>query len=177
MVTQIPLSCLPLDSTRWAELDHAYGKAHDIPALLSELEAFRSSLDDNGPWHSLWSALAHQGDVYAATFAAVPHVVRTFASAPSRADFSFLQFTAVVEAWRQRKRVEVPDDLCVDYFAALATLPYLVAVATDKDWDSNFLTCALAAIAAARGYGAVAEAALELTPEVASDFLNWFRSR
>lgn len=177
MATQGSLRCLPLDSPRWAELDHAYGKAHDIPALLSQLETLPSLLDGAGPWHSLWSALAHQGDVYAATFAAVPHVVRVLASAPGRADFSYIQFPAVVEAWRQRKQIEVPDDLCVDYFAALATLPRLVALATGKDWDSNFLTCALAAIAAAKGYGTVAEAVQELTPDVAQDFLDWFHSR
>lgn len=94
-----------------------------------------------------------------------------------KADFSYFQFPAVVEAWRQQKGVQVPEDLRVDYFAALAALPRLVALAADKDWDGGFLACALAAIAAAKGYGAVAEAALELTPDVAPEFLDWFYSR
>ncbi|CBJ41106.1 conserved hypothethical protein (plasmid) [Ralstonia solanacearum CMR15] len=168
---------MPLNSARWTELDHAYGKAHDTPTLLAQLEELPSSLDGAEPWHSLWSALAHQGDVYPASFAAVPHVVRTLATAPSKADFSYFQFPTVVEISRQQKDILVPDDLRTDYFAALAALPRLVAVAADKDWDGGFLSCALAAIAAAKGYGAVAEAALELSPDVAPEFLDWFYER
>ena len=111
MTASLSTTCLPLDSPRWAELDHAYGKAHDTPALLAQLEAFPSSLDNAEPWYSLWSSLAHQGDVYPASFAAVPHVVRALAIAPLRADFAYFQFPAVVEAWRQRKGVQVPEDL------------------------------------------------------------------
>ncbi|MFX8207315.1 hypothetical protein ABTL06_19085, partial [Acinetobacter baumannii] len=93
--------------------------------LLAQLEAFPSSLDNAEPWYSLWSSLAHQGDVYPASFAAVPHVVRALAIAPLRADFAYFQFPAVVEAWRQRKGVQVPEDLHANYFAALAALPRL----------------------------------------------------
>lgn len=177
MAAAFPINCLPLDSSRWTELDHAYGKAGDTPALLEQLGAFPSSLNNAEPWYSLWSSLAHQGDVYPASFAAVPHVVRTLSNAPLKADFSYFQFPAVVEAWRQQKGVQVPEDLRVDYFAALAALPRLVALAADRDWDGGFLACALAAISAAKGYGAVAEAALELTPDVAPEFLDWFYSR
>ncbi|HEX3912895.1 MAG TPA: hypothetical protein VHW71_05265 [Steroidobacteraceae bacterium] len=66
---------LPLDSPQWAELSHAYGAAGDIPQLLKQLTNFRRATVDKEPWFSLWSALAHQGDVYSASFAAVPHVV------------------------------------------------------------------------------------------------------
>ena len=177
MTASLSTTCLPLDSPRWAELDHAYWKAHDTPALLAQLEAFPSSLYNAEPWYSLWSSLAHQGDVYPASFAAVPHVVRALAIAPLRADFAYFQFPAVVEAWRQRKGVQVPEDLHANYFAALAALPRLVAAAADKEWDGGFLSCALAAIAAAKGNGAVAEAALELSPDVAPEFLDWFYSR
>ncbi|MEF9387574.1 hypothetical protein V4890_18380 [Ralstonia solanacearum species complex bacterium KE056] len=177
MTSALAIHGLPLNSPRWAELDHAYGKAHDTPTLLAQLEALPSSHGGAEPWHSLWSALAHQGDVYSASFAAVPHVVRALATAPSKADSSYLQFPAVIEISRQQKDVLVPDDLRADYFAALAALPRLVAAAADKDWDGGFLSCALAAIAAAKGYGAVAEAALELAPDVAPEFLDWFYSR
>jgi hypothetical protein len=78
------------------------------------------------PWFTLWSALAHQGDVY---------------------------------------------------FAALAQLPSLVATAGPKEWDEHFLVCALSAIAAAKGFPTVAEAAQELTPRVAAEFLEWLLAR
>jgi hypothetical protein len=96
---------------------------------------------------------------------------------PSTADSSYFQLPAVVEAWRQQKGVEVPDDLRTNYFAALAALPSLVAQAADRKWDSVFLACALSALAAAKGFGNVAEAVLEMTPDVADEFMEWFFSR
>lgn len=66
---------LNLDSPKWSELDHAYGKASDIPDLLRQLETIPNPDDNSEPWLSLWSSLAHQGDIYSASFAAVPHIV------------------------------------------------------------------------------------------------------
>ena len=172
MTTDLDLPCLPLDSPRWHELDHAYGKAADIPVLLRQLASLPPSGPDDEPWFSLWSALTHQGDVYAASFAAVPHVVRAFALAPDRAGAAYLQFPAWVEICRKRQSVTVPPDLHGAYATALAALPHLVAAAAVRTWDDEFLACALAALAAVKGSADVAEAALELTPDVASDFLG-----
>jgi hypothetical protein len=176
-MTEPDLPCLPLDSPRWSELDHAYGKAAGIPALLRQLESFPPLGPDDEPWFSLWSALAHQGDVYPASFAAVPHVVRALAMAPDRAGAVYLQFPAWVEICRKRQDVPVPPDLRDAYAAALAALPRLVAATAVRAWDDEFLACALAALAAVKGSGDVAEAALELTPEVAGDFLAWLEDR
>jgi hypothetical protein len=110
-------------------------------------------------------------------FAAVPHVIRALSIAPARAHLSFFQFPAWVELCRRKKQVPIPSDLDEYYFAALAQLPSLVAAAGPNEWDENFLACALAAIAAAKGFPAVAEAVQELTPLVAAEFLEWFRAR
>jgi len=177
MTSASDLPCLPLDSSRWGELEHAYGYASDIPDLLRKLDSVPSAVGDQEPWFSLWSALAHQNDVYSASFAAVPHVVRALASAPLTADSTYFQFPAVVEAWRHEKQTPVPEDLQVAYFAALAALPGLVAQASAREWDGDFLACALSAVAAAKGFGNVAAAVLELTPEVADEFTEWFYSR
>jgi hypothetical protein len=177
MATALDLPYLPLDSSRWSELEHAYGKASDIPDLLRKLDTVPSSDDNREPWLSLWSALAHQNDVYTASFAAVPHVVRALATSPLTADASYFQFPAVVETWRQEKRLPIPEDLKAAYSAALAALPSLVAQAAARDWDGDFLACALSAVAAAKGFGTVAKAVLEMTPEVANEFVEWFDSR
>jgi hypothetical protein len=174
-IREIP--CLSLDSPRWGELEHAYGRASDIPALLRQLETLPSSADDQEPWFSLWSALAHQNGVFSASFAAVPHVVRTLATSPSTADFAYFQFPAVVEACRQQRAVAIPGDLRANYFTAMAALPSLVALAAERPWDEGFLACALAAVAAAKGFGSGAGAVLELTPQVAAEFKQWFFSR
>jgi hypothetical protein len=163
---------LSLDSPRWSELWHAYGAATDIPDLLRQLEFFPPS-NDKEPWYPLWSALAHQGDVYPASFAAVPHVVHAFASDPCRANSSYFNFPGWVEICRKKKGISVPNDLHHDYFAALARLPLLIASAAAREWSSDDLCCALSTIAAVKGDAGVAEAALELTPEVAQRFMRW----
>jgi hypothetical protein len=168
---------LSLDDRRWAELRHAYGAAGDIPALLRQLEQLPPSKNKAEPWFTLWSSLAHQGDVYSASFAAVPYVVNALASAPTRADHSYFQFPAWVEICRLKNNVEIPPDLRSAYFEALAQLPSLVAQASSRPWEPSLLACALAAVAAAKGEPGVAEAALELTPDVAREFLEWFFDR
>jgi hypothetical protein len=165
---------LSLDSPRWAELQHAYGAASDTPDLLRKLATLPDSDGEREPWFSLWSSLAHQGDVYSASFAAVPHIVRALSSAPSFASATYFHFPAWVEVCRNNRGVTIPPDLEVSYFAALSKLPSLVAAAAVRPWDSDFTACALAAIASAKGNAKVAEAVMELSPEVAETFLEWF---
>jgi len=169
---------LSLQSARWFELQHAYGSAADIPALLGRLCELPKSGGEAEPWFTLWSALAHQGDVYSASFAAVPHVVAALAAAPARADASYFQFPAWVEICRAKKDTEVPEDLRTSYFEALARLPGLVAQAANEPWEPGFAACALSAVAAAKGHHAVAEAVLEMAaPEVAEEFTKWLCSQ
>src|SRR5882762_7704275 len=119
------------DVSRWSALSHAYGPATDTPGLLQQLSSLPSSGGRAEPWFTLWSALAHQGDVYSASFAAVPHVVEALATNPSEADQSFFQFPAWVEICRAKSRIEVPEDLKQSYFESLALLPGLVAQASN----------------------------------------------
>ena len=168
---------LNLDSPRWSELQHAYGSASDTPSLLRHLCNLPDSGGQNQPWFDLWSSLAHQGDVYSASFAAVPHVVHAIASDPTKVDFGYFHFPAWIETCRLKNGVAIPDDLSAAYFAALKELPSLVAAAAARDWDGNFLACAMAALAASKGFGTVAEAALELDPETAEAFMEWHYNR
>ena len=165
---------IPLDSPRWSELQHAYGSAADIPPLLRQLESFPSSAGDSEPWFSLWSALCHQDDVYTASFAAVPHIIRVLASDPMRADFSSFQLPACIEIARARDEFHIPADLRQPYIEALQQLPVLVGAAASRQWDESLLVCALSAIAAAKGFPSVAKAALELNAKTAEDFMEWF---
>jgi len=166
---------IALDSPRWSELRHAYGAAEDIPPLLRQLEAFPPHISyDEEPWYTLWSALCHQGDVYSASFAAVPHVVRVLATDPLRAQACFFQLPAQIEICRRNKDVSIAADLRGPYFAALSQLPGLAGAASAREWDSDFLCCVLSAVAAAKGFPSVAEAAQELSPEIASQFMEWF---
>ena len=169
---------LNLESSRWSELEHAYGQASDIPPLLRQLHDLPPSAGESEPWFTLWSALAHQGDVYSASFAAVPHVIAALASAPARADASFFHFPAWVEICRAKLEKPIPPDLADGYFAALQRLPALVAEAASGRTDPDFAACATAAIAATLGQHAMAEVILEMsTPGLALEVLEWLDDR
>lgn len=169
---------LPLDSARWRELEHAYGVAEDTPDLLRQLESqAEEESADAEPWFTLWNSLCHQGDVYDASFAAVPHVLRIAEAHPDLFSSSFLQFPACVEFCRRKAGGAVPVELELAYFAALERIPAILALASTREWDETFLRCALSALAASKGFPEVAEAALEMTSEAANDFIDWFYSR
>jgi hypothetical protein len=166
---------LSLDSPEWANLQHAYGNASDIPALLRQLETLPSSEGNAEPWFSIWSALAHQGDVYVASLAAVPHVVRFLAIDPMAASFVYFQFPTWVEICRQRQGLLIPEGISGDYFAALKKLGELVFVAYPKEWDHDFTVSALSALAVSKGATLVAEAVQELDHSTAESFLKEIR--
>ena len=168
---------LSLDSQRWAELRHAYGDAADIPGLLRQLDDLPPGGDKSEPWFSLWSALAHQDDVYSASFAAVPYVVNAVTRDPGGVGSDYFGFPAWVEICRKKARLEVPPDLEEDYFSALAELPGLAGRAAVRDWEPEFVRSVLAAIAVAKGEVVLAEVLLELDSEVAAECLEWLYQR
>ncbi len=168
---------LELDSPEWRALKHAYGSAKDTPALLNRLKAFPADDGKAEPWLTLWGSLAHQGDVYPASFAAVPHVVDALSKDPSKAHASYFHFPAWVEICRAKNKVKVPANLKAEYERALGRLPGLVAAAANKPWDESFGRCALAAVAAAKGAHAMAEAILELSPDMLGEFEQWLNGQ
>src|SRR5579862_9372442 len=97
---------VPLDSTIWSELTHAYGPASDIPDLLRRLakEPGPSEHREQEPWWSLWSALCHQGDVYQASYAAIPHIVAIANEAQGPIDWSFFGLPSAIEIARANGR-------------------------------------------------------------------------
>lgn len=164
---------LELSSPHWAELRDAYGSAVRIPDLLRQLSTLPSDNGDSEPWFSLWSALAHQGDVYSGSFAAVPHVIEAIASSPGRVTEVYFHFPAWIEICRKKNGVDVPDELEAAYFGSLKRIPALVANASEKPWSAAFTSCVLSAIAAAKAQHELAEALLEFaSPDLVVEFLE-----
>lgn len=169
---------LELNSPRWSDLSDAYDSAGKIPELLRQLSTFPSDDGSSEPWFSLWSALAHQGDVYSASFAAVPHVIAAIASSPERVSDVYFHFPAWVEICRHKNGVDVPDELAADYFDSLSRIPALVASVEERHWSTAFTACALSATAAAKGQHELAEALLELaSSDTVGEFLEWSYDR
>ncbi|MFJ8228760.1 HEAT repeat domain-containing protein [Streptomyces sp. NPDC094448] len=67
-----------LDSVRWADVEHAYGGAEDLPGLLRALaggaDQASEALDE------LWGTIVHHETVFAASAAAVPFLARLAAA-------------------------------------------------------------------------------------------------
>lgn len=169
---------ISLQDSRWSELRHAYGAATDIPLLLQAIERNPARSESReGAWSKLWSALYHQGDIYSASFAAVPHVVRILASASNVACFDFFLFPASVEVVRHRQRFEVPEILVRPYRESLESLPAIAAAAADRDWEGPLGRSIVAAVAAAKGQFSAAELLLEIEEADDPEVLEWYQSR
>ena len=60
-----------LDDLPWAQMEHAYGPAHEVPAILRNLidpdPATREYALD-----AMYGGVHHQGDVYDSTLASIP---------------------------------------------------------------------------------------------------------
>jgi hypothetical protein len=166
---------LPLDDPQWARLRHAYGEASDIPDLLRALAASTgpNSGYQNEPWFSLWSSLCHQGDVYTASYAALPHIVEIAGKAPGPLDFGFFQLPAAIEVARQNRRgPPIPIEIEAAYHRAIADLTDCVALHRHDDWDESMLLSAFAAQAVAKGQFRVAETISNLDEDLITRLIN-----
>jgi hypothetical protein len=160
---------LALESAEWQELGHAYGPASDIPDLLRRLaqDTGPKTGFQEEPWHSLWSSLCHQGDVYAASYAAIPHIVDIALGTTLQMDLSFFLLPTCVEIARAKGRGPgIPPALELAYRRALRRLLECAIRHTREDWDNVTAVLAMAAMAAAKGRTELAEAMIELDDDV-----------
>lgn len=157
---------LPLDSPRWGELRQAYGSAEDVPRLLAHLDRV-SDVERRELWFGLWSTLCHQGDVYTASYAAVPHLV-AFAETQSAAERArALHLAAAIEVGRLSPGADaLPDDLAAPYAAALARVPGAIAACVAEPWDADTAQALAGALAVAKGHPRLGNATLSLEPLV-----------
>lgn len=154
---------LGLRSPRWKELSHAYGSAQDIPTLLSQLKTAAPKKDYRSePWFSLWSALCHQGDVYTASYAAVPHIVALASKRPISERADFLLIAAKIEAMHHTKKApKIPSDLKRAYEDALREGASLAMSCMERDWPEEDFRIILAALAIFRGHVALGNMLLD----------------
>ena len=117
-----------MQSPDWSTLRHAYGAADDIPALLAHARRAAGPRHfEDEPWLSLWSALCHQGDVYTASYAAVPELVAIADErrAAVRASAECLYLAAMIELERAAPEgltppPAVPEELLARYREAIS---------------------------------------------------------
>jgi hypothetical protein len=138
--------------TDWHLLHHAYGSAVDIPALLERVIDFPAESDwQSEPWFSLWSALYHQGDIYSASVAAVPHLVCALAAAPGKATLSFYLLPASIAVADSVSPVAVTPELRRSFADSLSALGAIASAALQFISDPHIAKAAQAAVLVSTG--------------------------
>jgi hypothetical protein len=126
----------------------------------------------------LWSALCHQDDVYPASFAAASHIVELQLSSPRQPRFSMLQLVVYIEVCRTRDRGPVvPPELEADYRTALRKLSAVVHAIAGSELNEGDSRVACSALAMSHGQPRLAEAILDLEPDILARFADWVRDR
>ncbi|HSI87141.1 MAG: hypothetical protein ACAI35_20340 [Candidatus Methylacidiphilales bacterium] len=162
---------ISLDSPHWSDITHAYGMATDIPLLLKGIEKDPSPPADarrrSNTWFHLWSSLYHQGDIYPASLAAVPHLIqiglRAVEHGPISGDFLMLPACVEIAHAIGGRSAVAGEPITHSFHVAIKRLPDLVhACRAYHPWSEPFTRAACAAQSAAAGQHRFAEAILKL---------------
>lgn len=154
---------LSLDSTRWAELTQAYGTAEDVPRLLEALACIGSESAREEVWFALWRTLYRPDAVYTASYAAVPHVLTICARFSLRERANGVHLVTRIEvARRLPDSAAMPEDLVLDYAAAVDALPEYVAAGCGESWPADLAQIFAAALLVGKRQPELARGLLEL---------------
>ena len=138
---------LNLDDPRWSTLEGGYKVIYDPRSALELLRAWGRREE---AWSELWNELHHQGDIGAASYAAVPHIVDIYAHA-KEPDWNALALVTLIEDVRLRTGPKPPAWLWESYMDAIRHLPELATRDLLRSDDPYVVRSALAAIAIAKG--------------------------
>lgn len=168
---------IPLEDSTWTTLEHAYGSASDIPDLLREIQKQpgKQCRFDEDPWGTLWSSLYHQGSIYSASIAAVPHIVSIgLAASSAPIAWDFLALPTSIEQSRLLEPNQIPkESISVEYNDSIQQLIDLVAACRDHKWNHEFAQSATSAIAVAKGHHRLGCAIIEMGPQTLDDFFKY----
>jgi hypothetical protein len=128
-----------LQEIDWSRLTDAYGPAEGIPALLRRAETdTRPGHIAGSTWFDLWSALCHQGDIYTASYAAVPHLVNLASHPTYHTQYDPLYLAASIHVRGARgEPPSIPEDLVVAYRRALPRGLELAKAALQRPLDND----------------------------------------
>jgi len=124
---------LDLDSPRWAQLQHAYGSAEGVPDIIRRIAAESVPTYSDHPakarenpaaWDDVYSALYHQGSIYSATFAALPHFVAIAESGSPEQRLAIFLLVGAIRVTGMPD-LNIPLDLIEEFEASVAKMRQL----------------------------------------------------
>jgi len=192
---------LALDSPRWSKLQHAYGSAAEdtsaptawsaatgfhgyqkIPNVIQclrhlEVKPQRLPEMEREPWETLISSLCHQGGIYSASFAAVPHIIEIGlrSAAKEEIDYRFFLLPTMIEQARLDGQMpQCDEDIVSDYLAAVSRLHELAHAVRDHSWPFVYSVVVTAALAVSKGHLQLSKCLLECGDERRiGEMLDW----
>lgn len=120
------------------------------------------------PWDTLVSSLCHQGTIYSASFAAIPHIIDIGirAAGDHEIDVGFFLLPTIVEQSRLAgEQPAVDEDIFVDYLASIGRLHELTHAVREQKWELDYSAVVCAALAVAKGQLQLSKCILEFTSE------------
>jgi hypothetical protein len=105
---------------------------------------------DDDLWGDLWGSICHQGTVYTATYAAVPHLVDMLQTASEAEELDFIVFLGTVAA--SLDRPPIPKHLEPEYTNALqVTAEIARGLILSRSWEKGDYIYLLQAVAGLHG--------------------------
>jgi hypothetical protein len=136
---------LSLTDPIWPQLEGGYRAPYDASIALARMERGESV------WDELWQELHHQGDVGAASYAAIPQIVRIY-DVRREFDWNLYALAATIEIERHRKdNPALPDWLSPSYKLAWEDLVKFALTDLAGKPDELTLRSALSVVALGRG--------------------------
>lgn len=161
---------ISFDDPRWDDLEGGYRIEHDPRPALRVLQANR---DDADAWGELWEELHHQGDVGAASYAAVPYIA-ALQPRVSRDNCQVYSMVALIEGRRgEGENPPVSDWLEPGYGAALADLGAFAAVDVREASDALVKRAALGVFALTSGLRRWGQLISEMSEDEVFEALGW----
>lgn len=140
----------------WSGLGGGYRiPYHPRPAL----HTLELGEDSERAWKELWEELLHQGDVGAASYAAVPHLVRIHEARGIPEENTYSLVATIEDASQQGTNLQLPDNLKEAYQAALAQLLHIGLREIEGAENPLLTSSIISLIAAAKGQLALAKLA------------------
>jgi hypothetical protein len=159
---------LDLADPRWATLLGGYKVPYDPRPALADLAEGRNV---DGAWNDLWEGLHHQGDIGAASFAAIPHLVSIF-ERRGAGDWNLYALAATVEFARDNPTNPAPPpDVAMGYAEAWRRLAELGRRQLGEAEEATLVRGILAVLAIARGERMLGWFAIALTEEEQKELL------
>lgn len=152
---------LDLNSSRWGELKHAYGRADGDPDTREVLRQLYTVSNNaalpNELSEELWSSICHQGTVYTASYAALPHIVEiTKERLPEHRLVHIILITSIQQGRHRGDSAPIPTFLADSYFSALKQTTSLITDCLSIEWTEEEYRYLLSALAAMQGHIALA---------------------